>query len=148
MTIVTVTVVLCCGFTRLATGAEFVELHIPLEDGRFYAVDRLLEECNQHFGTQYAVERYRGRKRVISPAERAALILANEVGLIEATFAPDCLTLRFPNPNDDQTRHKIRQQFARWFKLPVDQWPPGRGLHVPDDFDSRRPTLIQLLTFD
>ena len=109
---------------------------------RLRQVDRLLKECNRAIDTSYPVEKYRGQKRLLSPTERAALLLASELGLVEAHIAADQLTLKFPASDDMQHQREVRRRLSRWFNLPTDYWTANQGLQIPTDFNPDRPTLL------
>jgi pimeloyl-ACP methyl ester carboxylesterase len=125
-----------------AFAAEQVELSLSLDENGAYAVDDLLEACNRALKTTYPVEQYRGKRRLLSPTERAALMLADEFGLVEAQFTSDRLTLKFSASDDGQRKQEIRRRLRQWFKLPEDYWTANYGLQSPEGFRSDRRTLL------
>jgi hypothetical protein len=122
--------------------AESVEIRVPLNADGAYEVDKLLDQCNRKLGSQYPIERYRGRKQVLSPGERAALLLANELGFVDAQISSDLITLKLHAADDPQRRQEVRQRLARWLKVPEDYWTADHGLQIPKDFDPARRTLL------
>ena len=120
----------------------FIELVVPLENGRFYTLRSYLEESNRKLGTGYPLDKIVDRKIEVRDLEKAILLLASDVGLFHAQFEPDRLVLSIPDPQDDSSRRLVRDRLSRILRLPINEWPAHLGLHLPKDFDSSKRTIL------
>ncbi|HUY34052.1 MAG TPA: alpha/beta fold hydrolase [Pirellulales bacterium] len=132
---------LLAGATR-ARADEFIDLTIPLEEGRYFSPRDFCAESNRKLRTHYPLERISDRKIELTTLERAALVLAGETGLLRVTIDDDKLVIGVPNREDDQVRRRRRKRLEKLLHIPLTEWPEEKGLHLPDDFDPGRRTML------
>ena len=121
---------------------EFVELVIPLREGKYYSVRDFRKECNRKLGAQYDLESQPDREIELTPFERAALLLANESDLVRSSISDDCLRISIPNSENDAVRRRNRKRLERLFGVAALEWPADKGLHLPAGFDPKRPAVL------
>jgi len=125
----------------LAADPTWIEIVIPLEEGRFYSPRELGRQCNEKLGTDYPVERLPDRCE-LEPSQRLALLLLAELDAIRVHIEADRLVLEWPDVEDDQFRRQRRAWLRRCFGVNLDEWPEGLGLHVPGAFDPRARSVL------
>lgn len=125
-----------------AAAEEPIELSVPLHDGQFYTPRDFCEECNRKLGTIYPLEYISDRRIELTRLERAALVLADQAGLVDVTITADRLIITVPDGEDDEVRRRRRRQLERLLHLPLTDWPEDKGLHLPGGFDPHRRTLL------
>jgi pimeloyl-ACP methyl ester carboxylesterase len=125
-----------------ARADEFIDLTIPLVDGRYFSPRDFCAESNRKLRTHYPLDRIPDRKIELTTLERAALVLAGETGLLRVTIRDDKLVIAVPNREDDRVRRRRRRRLEKLLHVPLTDWPEGKGLHLPDDFDQERPTML------
>jgi pimeloyl-ACP methyl ester carboxylesterase len=125
-----------------ANADEFIDLTIPLEDGRYFSPREFCAECNRKLHAHYPLEFIRDRKVELTTLERAALVIAGETGLIRVSIDDDKLVIGVPNREDDRVRRRLRKRLEKLLHLPLTEWPEEKGLHLPEDFDSGRRTML------
>jgi pimeloyl-ACP methyl ester carboxylesterase len=125
---------------------ERIELEIPVENNQF-SHNAAIAEINQKLGLnlparesdrQFEIPR---ALRVYSGLSESGLL---RQGAPEVHIEPDSLRVRFPNPEDDASRRARRRWIATYFGITVPDWPEGRGLHLPENFDARRRSVLLL----
>jgi len=119
-----------------------IALTIPLEQGRWYSRQAVQEECHRQLGTPLPSEMEEDRRIELTVAEKAALLLANEAGVLDVRFEPDRLTIWIPNAEDDGVRREHRHRLERLFGISLPDWPEEKGLHVPERFDPKKRTAL------
>ena len=130
-------------FSRAPANAdEFIDLTIPLQEGRYFSPREFCAECNRKLHAHYPLERIRDRKIELTTLERAALVLAGEAGLIRVSIDDDKLIIGVPNREDDRVRRRLRKRLEKLLHLPLSEWPDEKGLHLPDGFDPDRRTML------
>ncbi|HEV3004498.1 MAG TPA: alpha/beta fold hydrolase [Pirellulales bacterium] len=125
-----------------ARADEFIDLTIPLVDGRYFSPRDFCAESNHKLHTHYPLDRIADRKIELTTLERAALILAGETGLLRVTIGDDKLVIGVPNREDDRVRHRRRRRLEKLLHVPVTEWPEGKGLHLPNGFDQERRSIL------
>ncbi|MBI3463835.1 MAG: alpha/beta hydrolase [Planctomycetes bacterium] len=132
----------------LVTGSnwdsEFIEISVPLRDGRFYSQREFVAQCNRLLGASRSIATVPPGESELTGADRAALLLAAETGLLQLRIEQDRLLLRIPSPQDDRQRHSQRRKLERLFGTPLPDWPDGQGMHLPKDFDPSARTVLLL----
>lgn len=129
-------------FAASARGEEFIELAIPLEDGRFYSPRDFCTASNAKLGTHYPLDQIPDRRVELTGLERAALELANEADLLRVSISADQLVIKVPNHEDDRVRRRQRERLKKLLRVPLTQWPEGKGLHLPDGFEPERRSML------
>ena len=120
-------------------GAPTINIVVPLRDGRFYSPRALVGECNQKLGTKYDLAEVPDREAALSGAERAALLVAQDLGLLKVQLELGQLTLSIPDRSTARAASWLEKLLGR----PADTWPANLGLHVPSGFQaSRRAVLL------
>ena len=132
---------------RSASAAEFIELTVPLQQGRFYSLRDFCRESNRKLGTNYPAGAVADRRLELTANEKAALALANDAGIMQSRIEPDRLILLVPNHEDDRFRHENRRRLERLLGIPLDVWPPEKGLHRPQKFDPAARTVLLIHGF-
>ena len=96
-------------------------------------------ECNQKLGTQYDLAAVTDREVALSGAERAALLVAQDLGLLKVQLELDQLILSIPDRSTARTASWLEKLLGH----SADAWPANLGLHVPSGFQaSRRAVLL------
>jgi pimeloyl-ACP methyl ester carboxylesterase len=126
---------------------EFIELTIPLRQGRFYSLRDFYRESNRKLGTDYPANTIAERQLEITDGERAALLLASTAGIVQARIETDRLTILVPNHEDDRVRQQNRRRLERLLGIRLDQWPPEKGLHWPSKLDPAARTILLIHGF-
>ena len=121
---------------------EFIELAIPLEDGRYYSPHDFCAASNAKLGTRYQLDQIPDRRVELTAMERAALKLANETGLLRVSIAADRLVIQVPDHEDDRVRRRQRERLEKLLHIPLTQWPEDKGLHLPDEFEPGRRSML------
>lgn len=129
-------------FAQTVFAQEFIELAIPLAEGRFYSPHDFCAASNAKLGTNYNVDQIPDRRIELTSLERAALVLANETGLLRVSITPDQLVISVPNREDDRVRQRQRERLEKLLHVPLTEWPTEKGLHWPDDFAAGRRTML------
>ncbi|HEV7226471.1 MAG TPA: alpha/beta fold hydrolase [Pirellulales bacterium] len=129
-------------FVPAVFAGEFIELTIPLEEGRFYSPREFCAASNEKLGTHYILDQIPDRSIELTAVERAALVLANETGLLQVSVTPDRLVISVPNHEDDRVRRRRRERLEKLLHVPLTEWPEEKGLHLPDDFAAGRRTML------
>lgn len=119
-----------------------IELIIPLEDGRWYSARSVQEEFQRKLRTPPKANPADDRRWELTAADRAALILAKQAGLIDVRFETDRLVLVISDEEDDVVRRERRERLARWLNVEQDQWPEGKGLQIPDRLEPAKQTML------
>jgi pimeloyl-ACP methyl ester carboxylesterase len=125
---------------------EFVNLVIPLKDGRYYSLHDFCRESNRRLKTAYDVNRIPDRQLELTEQEKTLLRLAASVdgtdGLLKVRFEPDRLILSLPDRENDSVRRRNRHRLERLLGLQLDTWSSGKGLHIPSKFDPQRQSVL------
>lgn len=122
-------------------GGGRIELTIPLEQGQWYSRRTVREECHRRLGTPLLGEEEDHRIE-LTAAEKAALLLAKQAGVLDVRFESDRLTIWLPDPEDEEVRREQRHRLERLFGVSLPEWPDGKGLHVPESFDPQRQAVL------
>lgn len=126
--------------THSAAEDQFIELVVPLRDGRFYSLKAFQSECNRKLGTNYPTDKVADREVELTRLERAALALAAETSMFKVRFDQNQLVLSIADRQDDRVRRQIR----RLLSISM-EWPDGLGLHLPSEkLDPSRRTVLLL----
>lgn len=125
-----------------ASADEGVQIVIRLEEGRFYSAAELHRQCREKLPGNDLLEPNDDSRRELTAAERAALLLAAEIGWVRVEFEPDRLSLWLPNSEDPEVRLRNRRRVGRWLNLPLEAWPANKGLHLPQLFDPRATSVV------
>ncbi|MCE9552611.1 MAG: putative lipase [Planctomycetes bacterium] len=131
----------------LATSAsisaeEFTRITIPLREGRFYSPREFCRECNRLLKTNYAPEMVAGGERELSPLDRAALLLADNAGLIRVRLDDRRLEIDIVDTQDPKVRDENRRRLERLFRISIPAWPPEKGLRLPQHLDQDARTVL------
>lgn len=138
-----VLLVLSCGRMSAAeAGDAQITLTIPLEQGTRYSRRRLHEECHRQLGTPLFSEEREDQLIELTVAEKGALLLAKQAGLLDVCFESDHLTISLPDPEDEEVRREQRQRLERLFGISLSAWPEGKGLHVPELYHPQQQTIL------
>ncbi len=130
------------GWPAPSQAGQYIELRIPLDKDGAYSLLDFYAECNRKLGAKHPLEKIQDRRLPVTRVDKAALLLANEAGLLKVRFEDDALYLGIPNAEDDRVRRRNRARLERLLGVPLAQWPADKGLHVPADFDPQRRTLL------
>jgi hypothetical protein len=128
--------------TSPASAEEFIDLVIPLRDGRFYTLRDVCAECNRKLQTARLLDQVEDREYELTFPAKLALMAADRAELIRAKFESDRLVLSIPNAQDAQVRRQNRRRLERLLGITLADWPAGKGLHLPPDFDPAARTLL------
>lgn len=129
-------------FAQSVFAQEFIELAIPLAEGRLYSPHDFCAASNEKLGTNYNLDQISDRRIELTSLERAALALANETGLLRVSITRDRLVITVPNHEDDRVRQRQRERLEKLLHVPLTEWPAEKGLHWPDDFAAGRRTML------
>jgi hypothetical protein len=99
---------LCALVSPPVKAAEFIELRIPLREGRYYRAHDFYVECNEKLGAKYAIADLKDQDYELSPIEKACLLLLATTcpDQCQADIQPGQLILRVPNNADPQVRER------------------------------------------
>jgi pimeloyl-ACP methyl ester carboxylesterase len=135
---------LCWGLPASVKADEFVELKIPLEEGRYVSLRGYCSECNRLLGTHYDLDSVGDHRIELTPAKRRVLLAL--------AFAPtDKLRVRatathvivkIPNREDQQVRRRYRRLIGKTLGIDLDEWPQAKGLHLPTPFDPAARSIL------
>jgi pimeloyl-ACP methyl ester carboxylesterase len=136
--------ILSGGLLPVAVAAEkYVELEIPLRDGRSYSLHDYLRACNRAFRAGYPLESIPDRRVEITPAEKLLLqALAPSEYVQKVQFESDRVLLRLPNPENEENRLAMRRRLQQALGVDLILWPRTKGLVVPPNFQPRSRTLL------
>jgi len=125
---------------------EFIELVIRIDAKQSYSLLEFCQECNEKLGTSYALDVIKDRRVQFTLQEQRLLrLLARPeltAGDFQVDFQADRLILRMQNPENSATRRKQRRRIESLFGIEVSDWPAGKGLHLPEDFDAKRRSVL------
>lgn len=108
-----------------------LKLTIRLDNSGSYSPHQVRADLARALGRPSPPEVDAGPRRRLTPAERLAILAASEVGLVDAEFAHDRITLRFDDPDDPRHRARARRLVRRWFGLPAEISRDLYRLHRP-----------------
>ncbi len=123
---------------------EFVELKIPLEEGRYVSLKGFCSECNRLLGTHYDLDSVGDSRIELTPKKRGvlrALALA-PTDAVQVRTTKDHLCIRIPNREDGQIRRYYRRLIGKTLGIDLDEWPAGKGLHLPTPFDPAARSIL------
>jgi pimeloyl-ACP methyl ester carboxylesterase len=124
-----------------AAADEFVEIVVPLREGRYFSPRDFCEQCNERLGTQFPLPLITDRQHRLSDRERQALFAANLLGVLRTEIDDQRLIIKLPNPQNDATRRRQRELIEKYLGISM-AWPTGKGLHLPDDFRPAAHTIL------
>ena len=127
-----------------ARSEEFVELRIPLEEGRYVTLQAFCGECNRVLGSHFDPESVGNKRIELTRANRVALRAVNLAPTknLQVEISPETLTLRLPNRENEQQRRKIRRWLGKILEIDLDKWPESLGLHRPETFDPQQRSVL------
>ncbi|NQV24731.1 MAG: alpha/beta fold hydrolase [Rhodopirellula sp.] len=133
------------GSERSSPG-QFVELVIPLDEKQTYSLRGFCLECNRKLGTDYALDVITDRRIQLTPQEQRLLRLLARPELlgedVSVDLQNDRLVLRLPNPQSSEARQDWRRRIESLLGIRVPDWPAGKGLHLPENFDPQRRSVL------
>lgn len=139
-TILTALILGTCSFAGIQ---DYVELVIPLKDGRFYSRLDFCRSCNTAFKAGYPIEQIPDQLKELTRGELALLKVQELAGWIqEVRIEKDRLILRLPSPENDKAREEMRERLGKVLGMDLQAWPKGKGLLVPSDFDPKKPSIL------
>jgi len=127
---------------------ESVELVVRLDENQTYSLREFCRSCNRKLGTDYALDLLPARRIRLSVQEQRLLRLLTRPELtgddIRVDIQPDRVVLRLPDPESQTARKNQQRRIESLFGIPVSEWPAGKGLHLPGNFDARRRSVLLL----
>ena len=117
---------------------ESADIVVALRDGRFYSPRAFLDACNDKLGTKYDRANVADRDLELSGVEKAALLIADDLGVLKIRFEVDRFILSIPSRREGRAHVWLE----RLLQYTPDAWPSDLGLHVPDDFQPSRRTVL------
>jgi len=123
---------------------EFVELAIPLEDGRFVSMRGFCGECNRVLGTHFDLDSAGDRRVELTPAKRRALLALafGPTDALRVRVTKDHLRVRIPNREDEQVRRRYRRLLGKSLGIELDERAGQWGLHLPEPFDPTAGSIL------
>lgn len=119
-----------------------IDLIVRLEQGRFYSLKDACREINEKLGADDDLDAVADRRRELTPADRLALVLAAEAGLMRVRIEADRFVVSVPDREDVEVRLRNRRRISRLLGIPLEDWPAEKGLHLPDPFDPAQRTVV------
>lgn len=125
-----------------AAADEYIDLVIPLRNGRYYTLRDVCAECNRKLNTTKQLDQIKDREFELTLPVKLALIAAEQAGLIRVKYEPNQFVLSVPNAQDDRVRRQNRRRLGQLLGIAMNDWPPEKGLHLPADFDPAARTVL------
>ena len=129
------TLLLLSLFPSPALADEFIDLVIPLRDGRFYTLRDVCAECSRKLNTTRHLDLIKDRDFELTFPIKLALIAAEQADLIRVKFEANRFVLSIPNSQDSRVRRENHRRLGQLLGIKLADWPAEKGLHLPADFD-------------
>jgi len=126
---------------RRAAADEFIDIAVPLREGAYFSPRELCRQCNERANAHIPLSLVPEKEHHITDAERKALAVAGVLGMVPAKIEDGQLVVRLRNPQDDATRRRNRALIEKYLGISM-EWPKNNGLHLPEDFDPTKRTIL------